>query len=226
MIDRIKGTRAFPSFFSNPGDVRLSLKLTPAELDVIARQASASGRASGGRFSASLVMGIVTRCQYGYPKALLCNPLTGVHPFPTVFWLSCPHLLKVIGHIENWNGVASMEDFLKGKEAEWMRYRTAYALLRLSLIPLSRRRFLREHRRRIFSSLQGSGVGGVKDVGGHIFVKCIHLQAASFLGMGDHPASEWLKANITSWDCDGGRCRRKDRGALPYTQQGDSDLAP
>jgi hypothetical protein len=206
MIDCIEGTKMFPSFFSSLSGVRLRLGLTPSDRGLITRQASASGKGSGRSFSTSLVIGIVKRCVYGCPKVLLCSPLNGVHPFPTTFWLSCPHLLRIIGRIEGENGVASMEDCLKGRETEWTRYSTAYALLRLSLIPAARKRFLREHRRRIFSSLRERGVGGVRISDGHVFVKCVHLQAASFLGMGSHPAAEWLMTNITKWDCDDGEC--------------------
>ncbi|MDR1482636.1 MAG: DUF501 domain-containing protein [Synergistaceae bacterium] len=202
----------FPSFFSGLNGVHLNLGLTPAERGIIIGQASASGKGVGRNFSASLVVGIAKRCARGCPKVLLCNPLNGVHPFPTTFWLSCPHLLRIIGRVEGRNGVASMEDCLRGREAEWARYNAAYALLRLSLIPAARRRFLSERRRRIFSSLRQRGVGGVSISEGHVFVKCIHLQSASFLGMGGHPAAEWLMMNITKWDCDDGEClpRRKE----------------
>jgi hypothetical protein len=174
----------------------------------VTRQAAVSGKGTGRRFSASLVFGVAKRCEHSSPKVLLCDPLNGVQPFPTTFWLSCPHLIKVIGRIEGRNGVTSMEDFLKGREAEWARYGATNALLRLSLISPARRRFLSTCRRAVFSSLRRRGVGGVISTNGRVFVKCIHLQAAYFLGIGCHPAAEWLMMNVTDWNCDGGECLR------------------
>ena len=201
-----------PSVFFSLKGARLRSGLTPKEREIVTRQASLSGRGTGRRFSASLVLGVAKRCAHGSPKVLLCDPLNGAQPFPTTFWLSCPHLIKVIGRIEGRNGVTSMEDFLRGREAEWARYGAAHALLRLSLIPPARRRFLGARRRTVFSSLRRGGVGGVIGAGGRVFVKCIHLQAASFLGMGCHPAAEWLTMNVTDWNCEEGECLRRNTG--------------
>jgi hypothetical protein len=204
----------FPSIFSSLSGIHARSGLTPDEREIVTGQAAVSGKGSGRRFSASLVLGVARRCAHGFPKVLLCNPLNGVQPFPTTFWLSCPHLIRKIGHIEGGNGVTSMEDFLEGREAEWARYGAVHALLRLSLIPQSRRRFLSARRRGVFSSLRRRGVGGIISADGRISVKCIHLQAASFLGMRGHPAEEWLTANITDWNCDAVDCLRL-RDAIP-----------
>jgi hypothetical protein len=169
-------------------------------------QAATFGGGNGRNFSVALVAGVASRCPHGAPRVLLCRPLRGCEPFPTSFWLSCPHLLRVAARIEGRNGVSGMEDFLSRREADWRRYNLLHAVLRMSMIPLERRKFMRLHRRRIYESLRLRGVGGVSCSPGPIFVKCVHLQVASYLGMGCHPASEWIERNIEEWSCEAGVC--------------------
>jgi hypothetical protein len=93
-----------------------------------------------------------------------------------------------------------MEEYLGGREEEWRRYHLFHARLRLGAMPCARKSFLRLYKRREFGSLRGSGVGGIA-VGKRVSVKCVHLQIASYLGAGGHPASEWLLGNIRQWEC-------------------------
>ncbi|MDR1916533.1 MAG: DUF501 domain-containing protein [Synergistaceae bacterium] len=182
-----------------------------------------------GNFSADIIKGVAHRCSHGYPQVLLCAAEKAAEPFPTTFWLVCPHLTRIAAWIEAQNGVTKLEESLRGHEKPWRKYHVKHSLLRLSMIPEARRKFLRTYRRRIYSTLRCGGVGGIlyaaRAASGSrkfssVTAKCIHLQLASYLGFGQHPASDWLKNNISSWECDGGVCsaRRKfcaDGGIYP-----------
>jgi hypothetical protein len=100
-----------------------------------------------------------------------------------------------------------MEARLSDRSREWRRYGTEHALLRLSLLGFARVKFLRERRPSIFKALMWTGVGGIARGGGGAFVKCIHLQIASFLGLGRHPAEDWLRENVSPWECEKGSCK-------------------
>lgn len=199
-----KGRAALPSIFFT--------LLSPSDKTILRRQAHAAK--GGRRFSPDLVRGVSRRCGYGCPQVLLCNPMRDGEPFPTSFWLSCPHLVRAAGRLEAANGVAGMESFLRdtpGGEMAWAAYHALHARLRISLMPEPQREFLRGRRRGLYRALCRGGVGGIKYGGVGIFVKCLHLQLASYLGMGRHPASEWLEEHVRrGWTCKEGACAEPD----------------
>ncbi|MDR1138022.1 MAG: DUF501 domain-containing protein [Synergistaceae bacterium] len=179
----------------NPHDFRF----TKRDLGILVF--AGEGRvASGGA-----IRGVARRCSYGAPQVLLCESEKLSRPFPTIFWLTCPHLTLLSGRIESRDGVSSMGKYLVGKKEEWRRYHLFHARLRLAATPGARKSFLRFYRRREFASLRGGGVGGIAKKN-DISVKCVHLQIASYLGTGSHPAEEWLLENIRQWECGTGLC--------------------
>ncbi len=153
------------------------------------------------RFDPSVALGVVRRCRWGYPQILLCRPLTGYKPFPTSFWLSCPHLDHVCGMRESDGGVRELEEVLEGCFADWARYHMLHVLLRFQLLGASRSRFLFRFHRAIWRALRSGGVGGIR-LRERVTVKCLHLQSASWLSLGFHPGSSWLEKEIAPLDCD------------------------
>jgi hypothetical protein len=106
-----------------------------------------------------------------------------------------------------------MENASIGREEQWKEYHKLHALLRLSMIGSAERGFLRRHKRTLYRALSNRGVGGIAgpgrdapSLGRKGFVKCLHLQAASYLGIGRHPMSGWLSARISDWECRDGEC--------------------
>ncbi len=161
----------------------------------------------GHRFSPQGVLAVAHRCPWGYPQVLLCDPLIGSRPFPTLFWMSCPCLNFRCGQLESQGGVAELESTLAGSWGPWRLYQAQYALWRISLIPEAQRRFLALFRPRFWHRLRRSGVGGIQP-GPVPTMKCLHLQAGTWLAMGHHPGSRWLEEKIGSWlSCSDGRCR-------------------
>ena len=153
------------------------------------------------RFDASLAAGCV-RCRFGKVQVLVCRPFGRKgRPFPTTFWLVCPYLSHKAGVLESQGGVRELEAAITDLH-EWRKYNLLYQGVRLGLMGTVRRRFMFRHQRKIYRSVMRSGVGGMKQTD-TISVKCLHLQAASFIGLGRHPGGKWLKAQGLCYDCGG-----------------------
>jgi hypothetical protein len=160
--------------------------------------------ATGG-VSTKIITGVARRCEWGFPQVILCAAEKNGKPFPTTFWLLCPHLLRVAASCESQNGVASMEESLAGREEEWRSYHMLHARIRLAGMSGPRKKFLRRNVPRQYGSLRKCGVGGVVSYY-PVTVKCIHLQIASYIGLRFHPASDWLDSAVYSWECGDNRC--------------------
>jgi hypothetical protein len=115
--------------------------------------------------------------------------------------------------LETENGVRSMENLLESRAGEWRRFNMFLARLRISLMRTERKNFVRRYARRKFDAQRRGGVGGIA-LSGRITVKCIHLQVASYLGTGFHPASDWMSERITRWECAEGLCVTRQKEAL------------
>ena len=154
----------------------------------------------GRRFDPSLVLGAARRCSFGLPSVLLCGPLRKGRPFPTTFWLACPHLMKLCGRQEAEGGVALLDRLLEKKPALWTAWNLLHARIRLSLLSPAERAFLSSRRPALWNSLRRGGAGGIdlRRGGG---AKCLHLQAASWLALGFHPGEEILKELLVPLEC-------------------------
>ena len=73
----------------------------------------AVGQMDGRNFHKGLVMSVAARCKWGMPQVLKCRPFYRGRPFPTLFWLTCPHLAYQCGRLESGGGVKALEDFLQ-----------------------------------------------------------------------------------------------------------------
>ena len=154
------------------------------------------------RFDESIIVGCV-RCSHGHIQVLVCRPFSHkLRPFPTTFWLTCPYLVRQAGMIESQGGVRELEDYMtsRGLIHEWRRYNYTHQVIRLRLMDKNLCRYTRKYHANVFRSVMRSGIGGMK-YGEGICVKCLHLQTASFLALGCHPASEWLKGKNLCGEC-------------------------
>ena len=151
--------------------------------------------------------GVARRCRWGFPQVLVCQPLRRMKPFPTSFWLVCPFLLRSVGTVESGGGVAELKRESLGSAREWREYHLLHALLRLSMLPASQRAYLRSRRRPIYRAVCARGAGGSAYSRDPIAVKCLHLQAASFMALGHHPMSGWLVSRVSEWECGDALCR-------------------
>lgn len=158
------------------------------------------------KFEASLVLGTAKRCRFGVPQVIVCSPLYRILPFPTSFWLTCPWLVRHLARLESEGGVGRLEHWMRHcPPATWIGYNMDHQKLRLGLLSAAQSVFLRAFRPQFFGRLRSGGIGGIR-YGPEIRVKCLHLQAASWLALGRHPAAVWLEAHGVKGDCGGELC--------------------
>ncbi len=123
----------------------------------------------------------VHRCPYGFPQVVESEPQKSGQPFPTLFYLTCPHLRREIAHMEE-RGLVSRWDALISNDPEWKArmdkahsnyqiYRDRKILCALSLNA--------DQKKALRSALSGKGIGGIDQPGG---TKCLHLHLATYLG--------------------------------------------
>ena len=161
----------------------------------------------GHRFDPSIIAGVAARCRFGQARVLVCLPLSrALRPFPTTFWLVCPWLIRRAGTVESEGGVRGLESRLSLlKLQEWRAYSRLHQLLRLSFLPPRFRDFLRRFHPGLFRAVRLGGAGGIRPAG-EVRVKCLHLQAASWLALGRHPGAEWLRDKGLDGECEGYFC--------------------
>lgn len=121
-------------------------------------------------------------------------------PFPTTFWLICPHLARICDELESRGGVGEVERVLATRRDEWVAYQQLHRSIRLALVPGALAIFLRRYEKSLWRGVQKGGIGGMV-YGDGPRVKCLHLQTASWLALGRHPASDWLKKHIGEAGC-------------------------
>ncbi len=155
------------------------------------------------------VLAIVRRCRFGFPQAVVSSPLSrDMRPFPTLFWLTCPYLKRRCGELESLHKISALEKIFSSMADKVAHYHAYYAALRLSLVPVSAREALERSNPAMLAAIAESGVGGIDYVaaGGRCAPKCLHLQTATWLGLGEHPAADWLASEIGELECSTGTC--------------------
>jgi hypothetical protein len=127
---------------------------------------------------------VARRCHLGVPMVIENHPrLDDGTPFPTLFWLSCPVLVKRVGGLEAGGAMAAVSARL---EAAPERARLVRALARYR----SRR-----------DAREVVGDSGAPPGGGPERVKCLHAHVAQELADGPNPVGSWALA-ATGWpDC-------------------------
>jgi hypothetical protein len=163
-----------------------------------------------GSFGTSLIRGAAHRCRWGFPQVLICGSLYRMKPFPTSFWLVCPFLVRSIGSLESLGGVPELKRKSQALSGEWRKYHLSHALFRLSMIKPCEREYLRNRRKSLYRAICSRGAGGARYTEDPVAVKCLHLQAASFIALGHHPMPDWLSDKVGKWECGGALCRAAD----------------
>lgn len=157
---------------------------------VVARQL---GRQPRGRWRAA------ARCSFGSPTVIATAPVTEAgEPFPTLFYLTCPHLAEAVsalessGEIERWRQRVAENEELRARllEAD-ARYRAARAGEAGGVDPLPE-----------------VGIAGQRDP---LALKCLHARvAAAVAGIGD-PIGEAVLEQLER-ECAGNRCGEDNDG--------------
>jgi exopolyphosphatase / guanosine-5'-triphosphate,3'-diphosphate pyrophosphatase len=145
----------------------VSEELRASDLDTVREQL---GREPTVPFS------VIARCSDGHPLVIRNRPLdTDGHPFPTIYWLTCPTAVKSVSRLESdgWIGRLADDPQLAERIEE---AHTAYAS---------------ERGRMTTGAERWGGVGGT----GH-GLKCLHAHYAYHLAGGDDAVGAWAAARV------------------------------
>jgi hypothetical protein len=146
------------------------------------------GRAPKGDFK------VVKLCKFGFPQVIKNPPLVGNKPFPTTFWLTCPHLRREVSRLEEAGYIIRFEERLKRNERLRRRYFKAHSFERMLRKPFIPPDLGFPVKKKLLST----GVGGIENPLG---VKCLHLHLAGFLGGAYNPIGREVLKLLPSPEC-------------------------
>lgn len=144
---------------------------------------------------------VAARCPYGQPAVVECLPADREgHPFPTLYYCTCPTLVAAVGALENAGGVRIWAQRLAGTPALSASLAAAVRDTRWR-----REDLLRSHGLALLDAGASltTGVGGVADTGA---VKCLHAHVAHALACPGYRVGEAMLAEIAQPWCDDRHC--------------------
>lgn len=136
---------------------------------------------------------VAARCSFGRPTAIVSpSRLSDSSPFPTLAWLTCPHLAEQLAARES-----------AGDTARWAARAASDESLAAALRAVDARvRELRARESGGVDACPSVGIAGQRDP---LAVKCLHAHVAlALVGVGDPIGEELLAASCR--ECDGDRC--------------------
>lgn len=145
------------------------------------------GRSPRGRWR------VVSRCSYAAPVVIATAPALGGSPFPTLYYLTCPHLVAAVAAVESTGGCERWRTRLADDTTLVARLREADDAYRAA----------RAAEGGGEDSAAGVGIAGERDVCG---VKCLHAHVAAYLAGIDDPLGESTVTDLVR-ECSDGRCR-------------------
>ncbi len=125
------------------------------------------------------LVGVSLRCPYGYPQVIRVRPLVDGKPFPTLFWLTCPHLVREVDRLEADGWISRLERRMAEDEelrAGMARAHERYIENRSALLSDGERRSIEAGG--MTASLLDRGIGGIAE---RTRLKCLHLHIAHAL---------------------------------------------
>ncbi|MDI3524017.1 MULTISPECIES: DUF501 domain-containing protein [unclassified Kosmotoga] len=138
---------------------------------------------------------VVRRCSWGYPQCIKSSLITNGKPFPTLFWLTCPLLLKEISKLEEKGMIKTIESRLENDENFMKAYVKAHKETKDLKEQLLASLSISEWQR---NAIIERGIGGIKDLKR---VKCLHLQLANYMGGIKNPIGELIWKIIELQEC-------------------------
>ena len=128
------------------------------------------------------VLDVASRCANGHPEVIRYYPMSkdaegkATAPFPTLFWLVCPEIIRQVSVLEARGGVSELEARLAEDpdlQEAIRRNHESYREERWSLLDDDDRQTIDERGWRCVYDEQG--IGGIAD---WRYVKCLHLHYA------------------------------------------------
>ena len=155
------------------------------------------------------LVAIARDCPHGYPQVTVNRPLlrhgSGFEVFPTLFWLTCPYLVREVGKLEARGLVKEFEARIPREPAlreAYLRAHGEYRRERLSLLSPEEEEFLREAG--AWDAVE-TGIAGLRNP---LRVKCLHAQLAHYLARGDNPVGEEVARLLPALHCPDRLCDR------------------
>ena len=122
----------------------------------------------------------MARCAAGHPLVIRNRPVDADgHPFPTLYWLTCPEHVRAVSRLESAGWIARLND-----EAE------TDPDLR-TMLRRAHDSYARERGRLAPGAESGGGVGGTARG-----VKCLHAHYAYYLAGGADPIGVWVAERL------------------------------
>lgn len=136
---------------------------------------------------------VARRCSFGWPQVLACAPrLEDGTPFPTLYWLSCPHLVEEVAVIES-----------EGAADEWSERLSKDPSLRMAMLATDAQyRAARVMEGRGDDPCSLVGVAGQRDP---FATKCVHAHVATTLAGLPDPIGDSVVRRVER-ECDCDRC--------------------
>lgn len=145
---------------------------------------------------------VLKHCRFGHPMAVASFPILRGEPFPTMFWLTCPHLIKVCGKLE----AALFHKQLEAEIENAEKLKSDMKIAQNKMVEI-RKAVAEAVDAHLESSVLESGIAGVKNP---MSIKCLHAHlAAGFAGI-ESPVTRALYEAITSIECSE-NCRPEDK---------------
>ena len=142
--------------------------------------------------------GVPVRCSYGFPQVIWVRPLVDGKPFPTLFWLSCPYLVREVDRLEADGWIGRLERRMAEDEelrAGMARAHERYIERRSALLSNGERRTIES--RGQAASLLEKGIGGIAD---RRRLKCLHLHVAHDLA-DENPIGRIVREMLPAAEC-------------------------
>lgn len=139
------------------------------------------------------IVSITKRCRFGYPQVFLSSPLISGKPFPTLFWLCCPYLVREAARFESRKFKGEIRDLLEKNIAlkkEMDKVNSCFREFRESLVEALKIRLPEK-------ALKASFSGGYKTWS----LKCLHAYLALELSGFSSPVGRVLKQELLNIEC-------------------------
>lgn len=132
------------------------------------------------------VVGIARRCPRGCPMVIVTMPIIkgprGLEPFPTLFWLSCPYLVKEVSRLEALSIISKIESHLKVQD--FLKRLLIYAHKEYRLLRRELLLKLEGVPQNLIKAVEETGIAGVRNFD---HIKCLHAHYAHYLATGKNP---------------------------------------
>lgn len=136
---------------------------------------------------------VAFECSHGWPVVIATpSRLVDSTPFPTLYWLTCPHLVEAVGDLESAGGVVAWEARMAADPEmgdALARAHEAYASDRATESGGE-------------DACAGTGIAGTADPAR---LKCLHAHVAAYLAGVADPVGEALLAEVAP-ECGTDRC--------------------